>query len=139
MVYAYAAAAYLTVALATFGYYSRTYYFDRRKMRQGVIFGLAWPIYWPVIHGVAPSLVLLLDALGRTARAARLFVNEAAGTVACVTFVVWGFGIILAPSVMLYFTWDGSWPPVAKALLWAPFWPGYVLARCLDGSLAVCL
>jgi hypothetical protein len=138
----YGAVVYFVIFSITLGYLIR---FGRKSMpRRGLqlLAALAWPLYWPVVIGIPGTIAMLLSAIGDVLRSVCSLVattDEVLGRPG--ETLRWLYFLPLAgfPPFYIYGHWkiDDSWANafivIIKALLWAPFWPVYLIASLYYG------
>lgn len=112
---------YFAAALMTFGYFLRHGRSDLSRRIIQVVAASGWPAYWLLFHRPAILLRSFVDTFLFSEQFKKFY-----GT----------FAILFVP-YYVYGTWDacsgvGCSLVFMKALLWAPFWPAYLLASVIS-------
>lgn len=119
--------AYITVMLTTAGYLRRaTPPISNRRVVLGAVL---WPAYWLVCVGPVSSLKVIITSISDLLMALLLVLHRALEDKS--TFSAYLAVMLMFPALYLYLYWDSaqSWGVVViKALVWAPFWPAYLVA-----------
>jgi hypothetical protein len=128
------AGAYLAVAAVTSGFYLRH---SPGRLRNGTLFGIAWPLYWLVVHGLSGTIVLLVQAIfdvviGILDNVARLLSTILFGYLH-VWIALYLAGVLLTPGILIYERAAECTRVVPcarlviEALAWALVWPSYLI------------
>jgi hypothetical protein len=116
-----AGGAYAVMGLISAGYALRSQ--GPRSYVLGFAVVLLWPIYWLVDVGPTEILRRLVAAF---------FTEDGAVSIFCL-IALYGLIVLMFPAYYIAKTWDacaglGCVGILAKAAIWAPFWPAYLLA-----------
>jgi hypothetical protein len=138
----YGVSAYILIFLITLGYLIRHGRSSMRRRLLQAVAAIAWPLYWLVIIGVPGTIAVLLSAVGEIlCSVVSLFsmadrsLGRPGETLRWVYFLL----MVGFPLFYIYGHWkiDSSWwsdvVVIAKAVLWAPFWPVYLVGSLYYG------
>ena len=115
MTYLLLTALYGILTAATFGYFLSHGRPEISRRALQAVAAIAWPVYWPAFHGIEASIAMVKPTVEN----------------------VYVFVTLMFPAFYLFHYWDGCEGFRAcitvflKAVLWAPFWPAYMVASAM--------
>jgi hypothetical protein len=116
-----ACAAYAVMGLLSAGYALRAS--GRHRWIEAFAAAALWPIYWLGYVGPTEMLRRLVAA----------FFTEDGAVLVFALIAVYTFVVLMFPAYYIAKSWEacsgsGCAAVIAKAVIWAPFWPAYLLA-----------
>jgi hypothetical protein len=135
----FALAGYLFGTMVTLGHLFRTGRLGARRRLLQVGASILWPLYWICVYGVIGTTKIMADAVSTLVLIILSLVESVINGLVRVANVaieplaaLWAIGLIAFPAFYLGTQWGICsmplcWDTIAKAIIWAPFWPVYLL------------